>query len=207
MTIILRLLRWVTRGLVLLFVLGVVGLVVYTHTDGFREFARQKLLALANDSIRGKISIAKLEGSVWGNITFIDVMVADKGAEIVRIPRLRMDYSLVPLLWGRIQILRLEAFQPRISLQERPEGVWNIAEALASVDSQTETAAPVVSVNYLALREANVDVSLSGTAYNFYRLTDLSLEGSANIHPIDLSIDLAGISSRVLGANQRSENP
>ena len=157
-------------------------------------------MALANESIHGKISIAKLEGSVWGNVILIDVIVADDGAEIVRIPRLGVNYSFVPLLWGRIQIRRLEAFQPRISLREQPEGVWNIVEAFAPVESQTETPGLVVAVNYLAMREANVDVNLSGTGYNFYRLTDLNLEGSANVYPTDLSIDLRGVSSRVLGA-------
>jgi translocation and assembly module TamB len=199
MTIILRLLRWVTLGFLFLLVLGVAGLVFYTHTDAFREFARQKLLALANDSIRGKISIAKLEGSVWGSLTLNDVGLSDNGAEIVRIPRLRMDYSLVPLLWGRVQILRLKASQPRISLKERQEGVWNIVEALSPVESQTEAPGLIVSLNYLALRDANVDVNLSGTGYNFYRLTDLNLEGSANVYPTDLIIDLREVSSRVLG--------
>jgi autotransporter translocation and assembly factor TamB len=195
-----RLIRWVIRGFMLLFVLGVAALVWYTHTDGFREFARQKLLALANESIHGKISIAKLEGSVWGNVILIDVIVADDSAEIVRIPRLRLDYSLVPLFWGRIQIRRLEASRPQISLREQPEGVWNIVEAFAPVESQTETPGLVVAVNYFAMREANVDVNLSGTGYNFYRLTDLNLEGSANVYPTDLSIGLRGVSSRVLGA-------
>jgi autotransporter translocation and assembly factor TamB len=184
----------------LLFALGVAVLVVYTHTDGFREFTRQKLLALANESIRGKISIAKLAGSVWGHLILTDVIVADDEAEIVRIPRLQIDYAWVPLLWGRFQIIRLEAFQPRISLKERREGVWNIVEALSPVESQTETPGPVVSLNYLASRETNVDVHLSGTAYNSYRLIDLNLEGSANVYPTDLIVDLREVSSGVLGA-------
>ena len=197
---ILRLLRWVLRGLMLLFALGVAGLVWYTHTDGFREFARQKLLALANESIRGKIGIAKLAGSVWGHLILNDVVVADDEAEIVQIPRLRIDYSWLPLLWGRFQILRLEAFEPRISLIERQEGVWNIVEALSPRESQTETPALVVAVNYLAMREANVDVNLSGTGYNFYRLTELNLDGSANVYPTEIVIDLREVSSRVVGA-------
>jgi autotransporter translocation and assembly factor TamB len=199
MTILLRLLRWVAWSFMLLVALGVAALVWYTHTDGFREFARQKLLALANDSIRGKISIAKLEGSVWGNIVLIDVVIAD-GGEIVRIPRLRIDYSLVPLLLGRVQIFRLEAFQPRIALNEQPAGVWNIVEALSPVESQTETPGLVISINHLALREGSLDVNLFRTGYNSYRLPDLNLGGSANISPAGISVDLGETSSRVLGA-------
>jgi autotransporter translocation and assembly factor TamB len=200
MTILLRLVRWVAGSFMLLVALGVAALVWYTHTDGFREFARHKLLSLANDSIRGKISIAKLEGSVWGNIIFSDVIVTDGGSEIVRIPRLRIDYSLVPLLLGRVQIFRLEAFQPRISLKEQPAGVWNIVEALSPVESQTETPGLVVSINYLGLRGGSVDVNLFRTGYNSYRLPDLNLDGSANISPAGISIELGGVSSGVLGA-------
>src|SRR5262245_18928428 len=200
MTIILRLLRWVSRGLMLLFALGVAALVWYTHTDGFREFARQKLLALANDSVRGKISIAKLAGSVWGHLILNDVVVADDQAEIVRIPRLQIDYSWVPLLWGRFQILRLEAFEPRVSLIERQGGVWNIVEALSSREPQTETPGLVVALNYLVVREASVDIRLSGTAYNSFRLTELNLDGSANVYATDLVVELREVSSRVLGA-------
>jgi autotransporter translocation and assembly factor TamB len=53
-----RLCRWLRLGLVVLLVLAVAGLVVYTHTDGFRDFVRQQLLTAINDSMQGKISVA-----------------------------------------------------------------------------------------------------------------------------------------------------
>ena len=90
-----RFCRWLRLGLLFLLVLGVTGLAFYTHTDGFRDFVRQKLLAAINDSVRGKISVARLDGSVWGSLTFIDVRLVDNESEIARIPRLKVNYALL----------------------------------------------------------------------------------------------------------------
>ena len=108
--IFLRVFRWVAMTFVFLLVLGVTGLVFYTHTDGFREAVRQKLLALINDSVRGKVSAARLDGSVWGSLTLIDVRLSDNGSEIIRVPRVKVIYSLPSLLLGRIQVLSPGSF-------------------------------------------------------------------------------------------------
>ena len=181
-------------GFVFLLVLGFAGLAFYTHTDGFREFVRQKLLAAIKDSVRGKISVAKLDGSVWGSLTLIDVRLSDNGDEIVRIPRLKINYSLPPLLWGRVQIFRLEATQPLLWLKEK-DGVWNIVEALSPVEPQSETPSLVASLNSIELQQADIDVSFSGSSY---RLTGLDIQGRAGIRPDGIILDLRQVSARVL---------
>ena len=134
---------------------------------------RQKLLAAINDSVRGKFSVARLDGSVWGSLTLIDVRLADNESEIARIPRLKVNYALLPLIWGRIQVLRLEVSQPLVWLKEGRDGVWNIVEALSPTEPQSETPSLVVSISSVELQKADVDVSFSGRSY---RLTDLDLK-------------------------------
>ena len=175
--------------------LGAAGLVFYTHTDGFREFVRQKLLAVINDSMRGKISVARLDGSVWGSLTLLDVRLVDNEIEIARIPRLKVNYALLPLIWGRIQVFRLEVTQPLLRLSEGPNGVWNIVEALSPVEPQPETPSVVVSISSVELQKADVDVSFSGRSY---RLTGLDLQGTAGIRPDAITVNLRQVSSRVL---------
>ena len=190
-----RFCRWLRLGFLFLLVLGVAGLAVYTHTDGFRDFVRQKLLAAINDSVRGKFSVARLEGSVWGSLTLIDVRLADNESEIARIPRLKVNYALLPLIWGRIQVFRLEVSQPLVWLKEGRDGVWNIVEALSPAAPQSETPSLVVSVSSVELQKADVDVSFSGRSY---RLTDLDSQGKAGIRPDEIAVDLRQVSSRVL---------
>lgn len=190
-----RICRWLRLGLLFLLVLGVAGLAFYTHTDGFRDFVRQKLLAAINDSVRGKFSVARLDGSVWGSLTLIDVRLADNESEIARIPRVKVNYALLPLVWGRIQVFRLEVSQPRVWLKEGRDGVWNIVEALSSAAPQSETPSLVVSVSSIELQKAAVDVSISGSSY---RLTDLDTQGTAGVRPDEITVDLRQVSSRVL---------
>src|SRR5918995_846918 len=122
-------LRWLAFGLLFVLVVGVAGIAFYTHTDHFREFARQKLVTAINDSVRGKVSVGKLAGSVWGNLTVVDLHVFDAQSEILRIPRATINYSLLPLVWGRIHIFRLQASEPLLSLKQSEAGDWNIVEA------------------------------------------------------------------------------
>jgi len=190
-----QILRWLTLGFVFLLVLGVAGLAFYTHTDGFRDFVRQKLVTVINDSVRGKISVARLDGSVWGSLTLIDVRLADNESEIARIPRLKVNYALLPLIWGRIQVVRLEASQPLVWLKEGRDGVWNIVEALSPAEPQSETPSLVVSISSVELQKADIDVTFSGSSY---RLAGLDLQGTAGIRPDLITVDLRQVSSRVL---------
>ncbi|HXV79598.1 MAG TPA: translocation/assembly module TamB domain-containing protein [Candidatus Binatia bacterium] len=190
-----RVCRYLAYGIGLLLVLGVIGLVFYSHTDGFRELVRQKTLAAINDSIRGQISIARLDGSIWGRLTIVDLRLLDNGGEIIRIPQLKINYFLLPLIWGEFQVSRLEATQPRLRLSEGPDGEWNIVEALSSSAPQTETSGVVVSIGSLGVEKADIDVSSSGRSY---RAAGLNIQGRAGIGPDGMSVDLQQISSRVL---------
>ena len=193
-----RFCRWLRLGLLVLLVLGVAGLAFYTHTDGFREFVRQRLVTAINDSIRGKISVARLDGSVWGSLTLVDVRLVDSEGEIARIPRLKVNYALLPLVWGRIHVLYLEAAQPLVWLKEGRDGVWNIADALSPAEPQSETPSLVISIRSLELQKADIDVSFSG---NSYGLTGVDLQGSAGIRPDLTTVDLRRVFSRVLTKN------
>jgi autotransporter translocation and assembly factor TamB len=190
-----QVLRWVELGFFFLAVLAIAGLAVYTHTDDFRDFVRQQLLAAINDSIRGKISVARLDGSVWGSVTLVDVRLVDKESEISRIPRLKVNYSVLPLLWGKIQIFRLVATQPLLRLSEGPQGLWNIVEALSPVEPQAEASSLVVSISSAELEQADVDISFAGRSY---RVAGLNVKGTAGIRPDFIKVDLQHVSSRVL---------
>jgi translocation and assembly module TamB len=190
-------LRWIGFGLLFVLVVAIAGVAVYTHTDHFREFARQKLLAVINDSVRGKVSVAKLEGSVWGSLSVVDLVVSDAQSEIVRIPRARINYSLLPLLWGQVHIFRLEAAEPALALKKSQEGTWNIVDAFAPVEPKpAEPSKLIVSLNSLVLQQANVDLNLSGQPS--YHLRQLNVQGNVGIRPTGLAVDLSELSARVL---------
>jgi len=65
MKIFLRAFRWVALMFAFLLVLGVTGLLFYTHTDGFRELVRQKLLAVDQRFCSSKSQCCKTRRLVW----------------------------------------------------------------------------------------------------------------------------------------------
>src|SRR5687768_7401716 len=189
--------RWLGWGLLFVLVLGVAGVGWYSHTDHFRELARQKLIEIINDSIRGKVTVSELEGSIWGDLTVIDLRVSDVQKEILRIPRGRINYSLLPLLWGQVHIFRLEASEPVLSLKKSRDGAWNIVEAFAPAEPKpTELSKLIVSLNAIALQQTKIDLDLPEQPT--YRLADLNVGGTVGIRPTGLAVDLEEISSRVL---------
>jgi translocation and assembly module TamB len=190
-----RVYRYVAFGFVFLLAVGVTGLMFYTHTDGFREFMRRKISTVINESIQGKISIARLEGSVWGSLVVVDLRLRDNEHEILRIPRLKINYFVLPLILGELRVFRLQAAQPQLRLSEGADGVWDIVAALSSSEPQAETSGLAVSISSLKLENADVVVSSSGRTY---RALDLDIQGSAGIGPHGVKVKLQQMSSRVL---------
>src|SRR3970282_526212 len=156
MKIMLRYLRWFALGIGLLVLLLAVGLGVHPNTEAFRVLVREQVVAAINSSIRGAVTLERIEGSIWGDITLYDVRLSYEESDIVLVPRLRLSYALLPLLYGRLQIARAEAAEPSVQIMRDEQGRWNIAEALSS-DDTTESQLSV-GLNSLALREGNLDL-------------------------------------------------
>jgi autotransporter translocation and assembly factor TamB len=196
----LRRARYVAAGLAIIVIVAATALGIYTHTDGFRELVRQKLMAAVNDSVRGKINVARIEGSVWGNLTLIDVELFYGNAEIARIPRLGINHSLLPLLWKRVQVFRLAVDNPLLRLIEEPNGKWNIVEAFSPVVAEPEKAPAqpspwVVSLNSMELQKG--DISISTKEQKNYRLRDVNLRGNLGLGLSGMSLNILQLSSRV----------
>jgi len=174
-----RIIKWSVLGLGLLFLLVVIGLVVYTRTENFVLWAREKAVAAANESIRGTISVERLEGSVWHQLTLHNVELRYEGTELVQVPRVELSYSLLPLIWGRFQISRIDALQPRARLSQDQQGQWNVVEALSPRQPNPETKFDfIILVKSLRLRDAGVDLRLAsgnGTLHHLKILTWMAI--------------------------------
>jgi len=191
-----RYLHWIARaaGLVLLLV---VALGVYTNTEAFRQLVREQLIVAINNSIRGVVSLDRIEGSLWGNVTLHNVRLRYQEFDILRIPRLKLSYALLPLLRGQLQIARAEAAEPSAQIVRDGQGQWNIAEALSALE-QTESQFSVV-LNSLVLRKGSLDLRLLGTEPERYRLHDVMLDGRLRIEPRVLDFEAAEVSAHLEG--------
>ncbi|MDP9129858.1 MAG: AsmA family protein, partial [Candidatus Binatota bacterium] len=170
-----RYLRWIALGIGLVLLLIAVGLGVYSNTEGFRRMVREQLVAAINSSIRGAVTLERIEGSVWGDLTLHDVRLRYQNSDIVRIARLKLSYELLPLLFGRLQIDRAEAAEPAVQIVRDEQGRWNIAEALSSDDTSESQLAVVLKS--LALRQGDLELRILGTEPQEYRLRNVLLDG------------------------------
>src|SRR5918997_439789 len=132
------LLRRIAFALGFLLLILIIGTAIITHTDRFREFVRQQVVAAVNDSIVGSISLSRLDGSIFSNIILHDVVLHHQGAAIVEVPRLTISYSLFPLLWGRLHIYQLAGNRPTLRLKRDKDNELNIVQALSPRQPQNQ---------------------------------------------------------------------
>src|SRR4030095_11799090 len=202
-----RILKWSVLGLGLVFLLVAVGLVVYTRTENFVQWAREKAVAAANESIRGTISVERLEGSVWHQLTLHNVELRYEGTDLVQVPRVELSYSLLPLIWGRFQISRIDALQPRARLSQDQQGQGNVVEALSPRQPNPEAKFDfIISVKSLRLRDARVDLRLATGNGTLHQLKNLNLDGNVGILPSEVVLKFPEVAAGLISPGQPELN-
>ena len=192
-----RILKWLVLGLGLSLVLVVLAAVIYTRSDNFTRWVREQAVSTVNDFIRGSISVDRLEGSVWRRLTLFNLTLRYEEVEILRIPRLEVAFSLIPLIRGRLQISQIDALQPRADLRQDGEGRWNVVEALAPRQPESEQSSAFTTVvRSLRLREAGIDLRIAGEKEEkLYHARNLNLEGGLGLLPEGVSLEVRELAS------------
>ena len=195
--------KWFALGLGLLVSLLIVAAAIYVRTENFTRWAREQAVAAINEAIRGNIAVERLEGSLWGDLILHNVVLRHEGDEIVAIPRLKVAFSLWPLIWSRVQIARLDAAEPRATLQQDDTGEWNIVQALAPRLPEAEaSSAWVVTVNSLAVHNGMIELGFGKVDGKLYQFKELNLKGGVRINPAGLRIDVQEVGSLLSAQGQ-----
>ena len=198
-----RMIKWLALGLGVLLLLVTVGLAIYTRTENFTVWVREESVSAVNALIRGSVSIERLEGSVWSHITLYNVALQYEESEILKVPRLDVSFSLLPLLWGELKIAAIDAAMPRASLLQDREGRWNVVEALSPRQPEPEKKSDfTVLVESFRLRNAAIDLRPASNNGQLYQLKDLNLRGRIGIRPADVSFDVAEVDSGLISQSQ-----
>jgi autotransporter translocation and assembly factor TamB len=192
-------LRWSLLGIGSLLLLLIFGVAIVTHTDRFREWARDQLVTVINDTVQGSIDIGRLEGSIWRDVVLRDVTVSYQEQIIAQVPRLRLAYSLLPLIRGTLQISRLEADHPSLRLWRQDDDEWNIVKALAARDEPDSSGAGlIVRLSSLAIRQGDIELRLNQEESKSYFLREVDLDGSAVVDRPGLGIEVGRVAARLV---------
>ena len=176
----------------------IIAAAILTHTDRFREFARDKLVTAINDTIVGSISLGRIDGSIWGNVIVHDVVVRHEGAEILEVPELTISYSLFPLIWGRLHIFQLAGSRPTLRLRRDEDNQLNIVQAFSPKQPQSEeTSGLVLSLNSVSLGQGHIELRLEGPQPQHYTLENVTVDGRIDARPRTVTIDLSRAAARL----------
>jgi len=179
-----KIVRWTVTGIVALVALGIVTVIVVTHTVWFRDFARQKVNATLAGTLKGQLVVGKIEGTIWGDLILEDVTLIYHGDRIAHLDRLRVSYGILSILSKTIDLTHLDISGLEIDAKQSAQGNWNAIEALASA----HPAAPTESVGKSSFRVLVREVSLDHAAFHItrsngdsYAFEDSGLGGSVYI--------------------------
>ena len=69
-----KILSRIAMGLVALIVIVIVAVMVATSTSWFRNLARDKVNAVLAGTFKGRLSIGRIQGSIWGDLILDDLL-------------------------------------------------------------------------------------------------------------------------------------
>ena len=196
-------LKWLFVGTGALVLLVVAAIALYTRSENFNHWVRTEAVAVVNNAIRGSISVERMEGSVWSHLTLYNVALRHEKNELLQIPRVDVSFSLLPLLWSRLQISQIDALKPRASLHQDRDGKWNIAEALAPREPDPEPSSGLITlVQSLRLREAAVELQMAADEGKLYQVRNLDVAGSIGLRPGGVSFQARELGARLIAKGQ-----
>lgn len=130
-----------------------------TITDAV-EGATGRKLVLGGDLRINLLPVPSLEAN---DVTFANAPWASQ-PDMLRVNRLRADLALLPLLEGRLEILRFDAIEPEVFLETDAagKGNWEFADESASVveikaDSEVPSEELGIAVNEISMEKAGVE--------------------------------------------------
>lgn len=127
-------------AIVIVVLVALIGAVaVFTTTAQFRSFARNQLNSFLEGSFRGTLTIGAVEGSVWGDLSLVDLTLRYHDRTLVHVPRVHLAYSFLPLLSGTLQIDELSVIRPEIRAHQDAQGRWDLLQAVSSEGAGQES--------------------------------------------------------------------
>jgi len=208
-------LKWVRRillGTLVLVVLVVGAAVVTTNTAWFRAWLREQAVVAANGALVGDVSIGALDGSLWSELTIRDVRITLDGEEVLSVPAVRLAWTPMALFSGRVAVTAVEITDPVVRATEDADGDWGIAKALSleppeqeavegvATGEQSAGLPVVVSIPAAELTGGHLVVKQAGEAARVYDVEQLHLDAGVELVGAGVDAVLRDLSLRLVTA-------
>ncbi len=175
--------RWVRRVVLVLLALvaaAILGAIVVIHTDAGREFARAKLEAQLAAMFVGRVTIAKLEGSPFGELVLRGVAIdGPDGKPAIAAGALHARVGLFDLLRKHASLDEVVADAVEVAVKRDANGRFEMARLLRPTKPAAEPWN--VDLRSVEVRNAHVTVDTGTPDAGVVNLDGLAITGSAHL--------------------------
>ncbi len=175
-----------TRGTLYVILSLVVAILVFSQTSFFRSILKDELTSILNNTLRGKISIGSIDGTLVTSLIINDIRVADSAdIEIATIKRIEVYPKLLEFLRDRINADKVVIDGLSADLVTDSNGVLNVMKILPK---PTEEKKDTVSKPFPYLIKAGT-FEFTNSRLNFrkWNMTD-SASGYKSLNMDDLRL-------------------
>ena len=159
---------WLRRHRTGLIILGLVLAVVVPARLLLRskwalDKVRTKVVAAADSSIDGSVTIRKLSGDLWNHLNAIDINVAH-GDTLIHLDTLHLSYSIPRNVLHPITLSSIKLHGLRISLNKKSGQPWNVQQLATSDTSSSSSGFPFSNLNIgsFTLDRSQIDIHAPG---------------------------------------------
>ncbi len=139
-----------------------------TQTGPFRRFVRNKVVSIANEQINGTLAIDAIKGTFFSSLELSGVSVTGpSGDTVAAFDRLAVNYSLLPLLTGTIEIQTALLQSPLVNLEQKADSSWNFQALLPGPKIPDTTAQKpfglTIRLGKFKLNEGRININMPDT--------------------------------------------
>ncbi|MDP3149045.1 MAG: hypothetical protein Q8N83_07930 [Ignavibacteria bacterium] len=131
-----------------------------TQTSTFRNYLREKVVALVNEEINGKIEIGKIDGTIFTSLIIRDAKLFYLKDTIVNIKKVEVKISPLQIFLQKIFVRKVLIEDAKIVLLRDSAGVLNLSKAFPSTPPDTaKTEFPfLIKVSEVSLSGINLSL-------------------------------------------------
>jgi len=191
--------RWGKRLLWLCLSVFMLGLILRLSlkTNFVQDQARSFLVSTANEKLNAHLSIKKLSGDLWKEVTLSQIIVTQDKDTTAQIDSVHATYNIWALAGGTIDVTDLGIYQPTLNIWQNTGG-WNVEQLVAESSDTTESAMIPFRIENLVLDGGAVSVKSDslplGSSYEIRQMNIASSIGydgkmyEADLHDFNFNI-------------------
>jgi hypothetical protein len=136
---------------------GSVGAVFLTPAG--RGLAGRSLSERLDALVHGDIEVGAIGGPLWGALEIDRLVIRDTtGSPVLSAARVEISYAPFDLLAGRIVLNDIVLESPKILLEKRRNGKWNIATLFRGGSDTTQGPPPLIHFEQVTIRDGEIQL-------------------------------------------------